>query len=202
MKTRLASLAALLLGAAFLSAAANAATIETFKFTQTGYVGDDILTGSFTGTVEADGSIQQADLTAFTASFLDDRGSFGIQIDSYSLANLQLFSFRPAMDGPNASLDIFASVTSGPPGSICVGAAAAFGLCGVGGNLFGVDHLIYQQNAFLWVTSTQAAVVQFVPAQSASAPEPLSISLCALALLSTIAWRRRAAVRQARQQLR
>jgi hypothetical protein len=191
MKTQVASLAALLLAAAHIPTAAKAATLETFAFTQTGYPGIDRLTGSFTGAVEANGSIQQADLTAFTASFVDDFGPLGIHTDTYSLSNLQLFSFIPGMDGPNSSLDIFASVISGPPGSICVGAAAAFGLCGQGGNFAGIDHAIYQPNPFLWLGTTQAAVMQFVPAQPAATPEPASIGLCGLALASAVGWRRK-----------
>jgi hypothetical protein len=191
MKIQMASISALLLAAAFIPAAADASTIETFTFTQTGYPLTGMLTGTFSGVAEPNGSIQQADLTAFAASFTANLGvPTGIQVDSYSLANLQLFSFTPSMDEPNSLLDIFASVTSGTPGSICVGAVAAFGLCGLGGNLAGVDHLIYQPNPFLWASTTQYAVVQFVPAQSTT-PEPASIGLCGLAMASAFVWRRR-----------
>jgi hypothetical protein len=185
-------MSALLLAAAFIPAAVDAATIETFTFVQTGYPLTGMLTGTFSGVVEPNGSIQQADLTALSASFTADRGvPIGIQVDSYSLTNLQLFSFIPSMDGPNSSLDIFASVTIGPPGSICVGAAAAFGLCGLGGNLAGIYHLIYQPNPFLWVSTTQSAVVLFVSAQSTTTPEPASSGLCGLAMASAFVWRRR-----------
>ena len=116
-------MAASFLVAALIPLATNAATLETFTFTQTGYAPGDTLTGTFTGAVEVDGSIQQADLTDFSASFADNLGALqGTQIDHYSLVNLQLFSFVPSMDGPNSSLDLFASATSGTPGSICVGA--------------------------------------------------------------------------------
>ena len=191
MKTKTAKMPALLLAVALTPAAAYASTLETFAFTQTGYAGNDQLTGTFTGAVEADGSIQQADLTAFTASFTADFGALGLHTDTYTLANLQLFSFLPSLDGPNSSLDIFANVPSGPPGSICVGAAAAFDLCGVSGNLAGVDHLIYQQNPFLWETTTRAAAVQLVPSQPVTTPEPASAGLCTLTLASIFTWRRR-----------
>jgi hypothetical protein len=184
MKTEMASLAALLLAAGLTPAAANAASLETFTFTQKGYPVDDVLTGTFTGVVEADGSIQQADLTAFTASFFYDEGPLGVEVDTYSLVNLELFSFSPSMDGPNSSLDIFASVTSGTPAGICVGAAAAFGLCQQGGNVAGVDHV--KSNEFLWLTTTQFAAVQFVPVQTTVTPEPASIGLCGLALARAI----------------
>ncbi|HVW84927.1 MAG TPA: PEP-CTERM sorting domain-containing protein [Bryobacteraceae bacterium] len=191
MRTKAAIITALLLAPALIPGEAKASTLKTFTFTQTGYPVNDILTGTFTGTVEADGSIQQADLTGFTASYAANLGRFGIQMDTYTLPNLQLFSFIPSIDGPNSSLDIFASVTSGPPGSVCVGAAAAFGLCGVSGNLAGVDHLRYPQNPFLWTTTTQFALVQLVPAQPAATPEPATAGLCALALASAFVWRRK-----------
>jgi hypothetical protein len=184
MKTEMVTLAALLLAAALSPAAAHASSLETFTFTQTGYPVDDMLTGSFTGMVESDGSIQQADLTAFTASFSYDEGPLGIEVDTYSLANLQLFSFAPSVDGPNSSLDIFASAPSGTPAGICVGAAAAFGLCQQGGNVSGVDHV--KSNEFLWLTTTQSPSVQFEPAQITPAPEPGTIGLCGLALASLI----------------
>lgn len=194
-------MATLLLAATLIPAAAHASALETFTFTQTGYPGNDKLTGTFTGAIEADGSIQQADLSAFTASFTVDLGLSGIQTDTYTLANLQLFSFLPSINGPNSSLDIFASVTSGPPGSICVGAAAAFGLCGVSGNLAGVDHVIYQPNPFLWETTAQTPTVQLLPPQPTATPEPASAGLCALSLASIIMWRRRKTFRTERKPL-
>jgi hypothetical protein len=186
--TEITRTAALLFAATLMAAASRAATVETFSFTQNGYLRTDYLHGTFTGAVEPDGLIQLADLSFFTASFTENQGPLSA-VDTYSLANLQLFSFMPSTDGPNSTLDIFASFTTGTPGSICVGAAAAFGLCGKSSNAVGEDHLRYSQNPFLFEITSQFAVVQFVPPQPAATPEPASAGLCGLTLASVLAWR-------------
>ena len=166
--TRLTPAMAFLFVAAFLPFAASASTVETFSFTQSGYSFGKI-TGTFTGTLELDGSVQLADLTAFSANFG--------QTDYYSLQDLKLFSIMPSTHGPNSSLDLFASITTGVPGSICVGAAAAFGLCGQGGNISGEDHFRYAQNPFLFITTTQFAVVDLLPPAPPPTPTPEPSSL-------------------------
>jgi hypothetical protein len=102
---------------------AGAETIDTFDFVQNDYVWKLTplivafnLDGSFTGTVEPDGSIQQADLTAFKANV-------PLEIDDlFTTANLSLFSYNTT--GGSNSLDF---VVSGPVGAIgailCVGAS-------------------------------------------------------------------------------
>ncbi len=180
-----------LFGGILTPSSAEAGPIETFSFAQTGYVLTDTLSGTFSGALEPGGSIQLADLTAFSAAFTANLGSLvGTEVDTYSLADLNLFSFFPSTDGPNSSLDIFASITTGVPGSICVGAAAAFGLCGQEGNAVGVDHLRYSQNPFLFETTAQFANVAFVP-QTAAVPEPAYLGICGV-LLAFLARRRRA----------
>jgi hypothetical protein len=49
--------AALSIGMIITPAIVKASTIDTFSFTQSGYTGGGTLTGSFAGTVEADGYI-------------------------------------------------------------------------------------------------------------------------------------------------
>src|SRR5579863_1085915 len=123
--TRLIPAMALFLIAAYPPSHAGASTVETFSFTQGGYPAGT-LTGTFTGTLELDGSIQLADLTAFSTSYAVNLGPpQGMEIDSYSLPDLKLFSFMPGTNGPNSTLDFFAGITTGTPGSICAGAAAA-----------------------------------------------------------------------------
>ena len=60
--------AALLLAATVAPVVAHAGPLETFSFTQ-GYPSLASVTGTFTGTVETGGSIQLADLTAFSATY-------------------------------------------------------------------------------------------------------------------------------------
>ncbi len=172
----------LLLFAAVFSFPAGAGTVETFTFTQTYPV--DVMTGTFTGSLEPDGSIQLADLTAFSAILVNS------SIDTYSLQDLQLFSFLPGANGPNSSLDFFASITSGVPGSFCVGAAAAFGLCGQNGNIAGDVHFRYAPNPFLFETTTQFASVNLDP--PAIAPEPSTLWLWGWGIaLMAAGWLRR-----------
>src|SRR5581483_10465477 len=93
---------------------ADANTIENFSFTQAGYAGTEMATGTFTGIPELHGSIQLADLTAFSISYMALIGRPNVtETDTYTLPVLKLFSFRPAADGPNSSLDLFASITTG-----------------------------------------------------------------------------------------
>jgi hypothetical protein len=147
------------------------------------------VTGIFTGAVEPGGSIQLGDLTAFSATYTLSTGLLSL-VNTYSLADLQLFSFIPGANGPNSSLDIFASVTASPPGSLCVGAAAAFGECGTGGNITGQVHVRYAQNPFLFDQTTQIANVTFVPAPVVTS-EPALLGLTGLALPPLISRRGR-----------
>ncbi len=104
--------------------ATHAATIDTYDFTQGGYtsvLGTGVLTGSFTGTVEADGFIERADVSSMSLTFVSG------QPPPFSVNLLPtFFSFDTA--GGSSSLD-FVTIYA------CVGAAAAFGApgCGVGG---------------------------------------------------------------------
>lgn len=108
---------------------ARGATIDTFDFTETNWsaytvgggvqspVLGDTLTGSFTGTVEAGGLIEQVDLTAFSVSFSKN----GNPVSGIVLPDLTLFSYN--LNGGSSSLDI--AGTLGAPNNICVGAATA-----------------------------------------------------------------------------
>lgn len=182
--------AALLLGIMMTHAIASASTIDTFSFTQSGYTGGGVLIGSFTGKVEADGYIEAADLSAFSATF--NAPSDGGTITAYFyLTDLSLFSFLPAADGPNSSLDFYAQ-SSGLAQNACVGAAAAFGLCGSDGNAVGVANTIGVSES-----TADFAVVSLVSSTTtpppSAAPEPATYSLYGLALALVVAgvWRRR-----------
>ena len=169
------------LGAVFAMAAmapgARASTVDTFSFFQSGWGGDGVLAGSFTGTVGADGYIEQSDLSAFYAMFsVPVAGGF----DRYYfyLNELDLFSFLPAANGTNSSLDIDA-VTPGFDLDLCVGAAAAFGLCGEQGNAVGVATAGAVTNELPSVTLQSSVTTSPV-----SAPEPGTSFLCGITLLA------------------
>ncbi|HEX4259676.1 MAG TPA: hypothetical protein VHY76_01115 [Acetobacteraceae bacterium] len=92
-----------------LAAAAHATTIETFGFTESGYTGPagaGVLTGSFTGIVEASGLIEQAELSSINVTFTVNEAT----------GQLQVFGFGPRASFP--STPAAAPVRSiSPPGS-------------------------------------------------------------------------------------
>jgi hypothetical protein len=105
---------------------AGAKTIDTFDFVQNDYVWKLTplfvtfnLTGSFTGVVEPDGSIQQKDLTDFKADALFEPFQPDIVLTK---GNLSLFSYNTT--GGPGSLD-FVAFTPTIPVILCVGASVA-----------------------------------------------------------------------------
>jgi len=110
---------------------ASASTV-TYDFQQVGFVDfPGFLKGSFTGTVDTSGYISQGSLTAFHADFFVSPGSIFETTLSFGLPDLTLFSFSPF------SASTFDFAASSATAKLCSGAAAAFGLCGPGGNIFG-----------------------------------------------------------------
>jgi len=172
-------------------ASAEASTIDTFSFTQDGYADDGTVTGTFTGTVETDGFIEADDLSAFNANFTaTDPVTGGNTEGFFYQTDLQLFSFLPAVDGPNSSLDFYAQ-TPGLGQNLCVGAAAAFGLCGVSSNAVGVATTIGIGND----STADLPVLTLISSVNTSpveTPEPAMVPLCGLALVAVGWWRRRA----------
>lgn len=190
---------------------ATATTIETFDFTLSDFgTSDGFAMGTFSGTPEANGSIQLADLTTFMLLFTVDHlapyMSIGNELDGYSLGNLQFFSFQPGADGPNSSFDFQA--TSNTAANLCVGAAAAFGLCGVGGDFAAVatsvlstpqNPLFYESAQFANVTLQQPLPatlggnpVGIAPGGPVTGtPEPGTLGLCGVVLMGLRLWRRR-----------
>jgi len=179
------------IGAAIVAIAAvapvaRASTVDTFTFTQSGYSSagfnnDGALNGTFTGTVEADGFIEKSDLSAFSAvlSYTTDGGGDQIVSNYFYLDNIDLFSFLPAADGTNSSLDVHAVDSIGV--GLCVGAAAAFGLCGEEGNAVGVLQPALVTDELPSVTLVSSVQTSPPPAP---APEPGTLFLCGLALLA------------------
>ena len=114
----------------------RAATIDTYDFTQGGYVGImepffiGAMTGRFTGAVEANGFIELADLSSLTVSV-----AFTFELGMHSTVTFDgpvtFFSFDTA--GGSSSLAL--ATADGVGATACVGAAASFGFpgCGSGG---------------------------------------------------------------------
>jgi hypothetical protein len=194
---------AMTIGGLVAAGGAEASTVSTYTFTQDGYFSPTIpsgitgvLTGSFSGTVEDTGYIGQADLTDFSfALTLYDRDNnpFGSVITG-TAADLAAFSYKP---GSSSQSTLFISAKT--PNGLCVGAAAAFGLCGGPTGYKGAFIYLSDgasvipgdgQQAFL-VTSNAPQI-----AQVATTPVPATLPLFASAIgaLGLFLRRRRAQV--------
>jgi len=159
---------------------------------QSGYTGGGTLTGSFTGTVEAEGYIKLGDLSAFNATF-----TIGPATGFFYLTDLQLFSALPGSNGPNSSLHFYAQ-TAGLAQNVCVGAAAAFALCGAGGNFAGVGKTIGVSDASTPNFPTLQLVLSVPTTPPPTMPEPATYLLSGLALIAPGLWRRRLTQRNTR----
>jgi hypothetical protein len=178
--------AALLIAVTFVGKSAHAATVETFHFTQGGYQNHGVLSGTFTGTVESNGFLSKADLSAIDIQFSADASPTLL----FSLSTLfiepgALFSFDTA--GPPfdaGTLDIFGGASL--IGNICVGAAAAFGLCG-GSGFHGVV-----RGALIAYTNETPVVTRISPVVTA-VPEPSTWAMMILGFcgLGFMAYRRK-----------
>ena len=165
-----------LFGAFFFAAFSQATTIDTYDFTQGGYANSQLqlshgpFSGSFSGTVEANGLIELSDLISFSLFSNSTAPSF--------------FSFNTS--GGASSLDVAV-----PPGAldetVCIGATAAFGgtidgtNCGAGGSIGynAVDGVTFTTNQLPQVTLISSVTTP----TPAAAPEPGTLTLSALAAL-------------------
>lgn len=181
---------------------AVATTVDTFSFTQAGYSGalwsgsPGVLSGTFTGTVEANGFIELADLSSIYVQFT--AGALTL----YGYGPPTFFSFLP---GSASTLDLATGI--GVAGQACVGAVAAFGFhgCGAGGvngEVSGLDTT--QDLATVTLTSQQIIlppspapqpVPHPVPPPTAAMPEPSGCAMLGVGLLglARISSRRRSA---------
>jgi hypothetical protein len=125
-----------------LAARAEAATISTYTFTQSGYIFSDgspstaILNGTFAGSVEPDGLMKLAGLTQFQIRLTIAPGTPAeYTVPSSDIA--MLFSFdtlsSPNASGGNSALAIVAFGFFGSPGYLCVGSPTPFS-CHVSAN--------------------------------------------------------------------
>jgi hypothetical protein len=176
-----------LAAAILVGGTAQAATVNTYSFTQGGWHSPfpvvATLSGEFTGTVGSTGIMSLADLSAFSATLtITSFGGLVYDIPQ-DLTDLGLFSFMTG--GGGASTLFFSpSATSGT----CVGAAATLvPVCNPGGmNPFGtVGDYITRGNPFLFTSVTP--VVTLVSSVTTSdtptgVPEPAAWTLMILGL--------------------
>jgi hypothetical protein len=182
----------MMVGSLVLAGGARASTINTYSFTQTGYAGPPFdgtnLFGTFTGTVDSSGRIGLADLTSFSVTM--NEYYFGGLLGDFTATSPTFFSFDTG-GGPStlAFAAPFPSASApGVPNEICVGAAAAFGLCGGAGGFVGVWHLVNISGSDVYFTTSQFPVITLVSSETtAVTPIPATLPLFASGL-GALAW--------------
>jgi hypothetical protein len=159
------------LAGTLIATRADAATINTYAFTQNGYVGPGGLTGSlqgtFTGKVEADGLMNLSGLTAFQMTLTINLSSFPTETAS-SVGLPSLFSFNtlaaPNPSGGNSTLAIVSSVyLAAAVSDLCIGVAAPF-TCGVSGASGAYPTLALATTSFPQLTLLNTTAVTPLPA--------------------------------------
>lgn len=150
-----------------LNLPAPAAVIDTFDFSIPVVVpGFGPFSGSFTGTVEPGGLIEQNDLSAFAVSQAGVQKAF--------LSGLALFSFD--IDVGASSLDVIAYAFFAPPFEFCVGAASVlsrFCETEVGTpNPPGTTSVVFPNGTAIADTSSDPITVVLVSSVNTAVPEP------------------------------
>ena len=181
---------------------AEAATVNTYSFTQSGYLpgatGPGTVSGTFAGQLNTLGQLRASDLSAFsmTISFPTDLGPLIRNLGG--LGDLSLFSFNTDHTGDLliAAQDRFSNTT-------CVGPAATlFAACNPGG-FNSADALgVALQGGAVFAETTQAPVITLVSsvtdAPSAVAePSTWAMMLSGFALLGGALRRSRGSPRMA-----
>jgi hypothetical protein len=177
-------LAATALAFCSVAGSARASVVDTYSFTQGGYSDPGVgsggtLSGTFTGTVEANGYIELADVQSISATL-----TVGYLM-RFAYGPPEFFSFLP---GSDSTLDLETGTVLG--GFLCVGAVAAFAFdqCGGYGGVNGIFNVATTQElpALTLISSvvTPAPPVPMPqPAPSTTpVPEPETLVLFATAV--------------------
>lgn len=186
------ALAAAVLGTAILgSQTAQGSTIDTFNLVETGWDAYSIITGvgpanpnglltaSFSGSVEADGFIALADLSAFVLS-----SNITGEPQTINLAGISLFSYN--VNGGTGSFDFAGTSTRG--NEVCLGAAVGLdGACNLQfqAGYPGGTRAIAEFGGGPAGISFNAPEITLV---SSTVPEPGSLSLIGVALTLLGGW--------------
>jgi hypothetical protein len=180
-----------MIGLLGLGSPARASTIDTYSFSQGGYGGDATvseysaaLTGTFSGSVGGGGLIGRADLTSLSYSFVIYLEGSAVWTITGSLPDVTIFSFNPT--GGPSTLGIAAQTSLA---AICVGAPAAFGLCGGTGHL-GVDDQIGNYRSPDFWTSQLPQITLVSSVATTPVPAPLPLFLSSIGALGLFGWRR------------
>jgi hypothetical protein len=181
-----------LAAAILVGGTAQAATVNTYSFTQGGWYSpfpvDATLNGTFTGIVGSTGIMSLADLSAFSASLTITTVGGISDVIPQDLTELGLFSFTT---WGGASTLFFTPITITAPGATsgtCVGAAATLSpVCNPeGGNPFGTLGDYVEHGSPVLFTSA-APVVTLVSSVTTSdtptgVPEPAAWAMMILGL--------------------
>lgn len=173
-----------------LGSAAEAATIYTFSFVQTGYgvgpfdfVGDNAtVSGTFSGTLDAGGYLEAANLTDYHLSITFDHAHV---LDTQDFGPPDLFSYIP---GDNGSLNIKQRMadTFFDGSYVCIGFAVGL-TCGGLSSWRGIETARIGDQYYAYLVTTSAPVVTLVSAVSdtppvATTPIPATLPLFVSAL--------------------
>jgi hypothetical protein len=197
LRTLIAAVAAV--GSAAVLSPVRAATIDTFSFTQSNWLGSftaggmvqlngavagGLLSGTFTGIVEPGGLIRLGDLSTFSDIFTDTLAPMGVATTGMNLGSLTAFSHLTT--GGPSTLDIAGTADTG---GNCIGGAVPFSpVCtfdfnftyppGIFGAVFIVGDPIPIAVALDQPVITLVSSVTTTPA----VPEPSELSLLAVFL--------------------
>ena len=172
-----------------VSSAGNATTVATFSFTQGGYNNAGILSGTFTGTVNSLGFIHLADLSNFSDTFKYDAGGGFTFTDFGYLTSLSLFSFN-AQSLDSASLG-FKNQVGLLYSNVCVGAPAAYGLCGGSGKRGAIANADFITNEAPVVTLVSSSIIGDPIASGVPEPSTWAMMLLGFAGIGFMAYRRK-----------
>jgi len=173
---------------------ANALSLDTFNFTQGGYVtpnGIGTLSGSFTATVGMSSIIGIGDLQNIQDNFAFPVGN-GITAILYGY-NVQFFSYN--INGGNSSLDLEGSI--GPAQTVCVGAVAAFGFgnCNTVGGPAPINGWVGLSSGFFTAQLPEINLVSSVPIIVPTVPLDNDPTIVTMTFMSSsavaIAWKRK-----------
>ncbi len=191
-----------------LAGSAEASTITTYSFTQSGYFSaarpDQDITATVSGSFSfsdapATGIVGKADLIDFSYDVTDFLAGQPVHlVQGGDLSNLVSFSFHPGQDG---SFFLQAHADAQVATDVCIGAAASFGLCGRPTGFNGAIAISQSGTAsppdFAFLVTRAGAEVRLTspvttpPVATTPIPPALPLFASSITALGLFGWRRK-----------